>query len=197
MGKASGQPSPEIQQGMLSNQSALVKIAQGQAEQGTQLFQTSFPGFQSAEDFYRSISSGDPYAISRAIAPATQEITKQADAAKANILQNSAPGGQKNLALEMVDVNRGAQAGDLASNAYLQSFPALAQLAGQGISQGIQSAGTGISGYGTANQGLGELGQLQFQQQQLRSQQKGQMFGGLESMLGAGAELGSAAILAP
>ena len=181
---------------MLANQTALTQIAQQSAERGSELFSSSFPGFQEAEQFYRSLSTGDPSTIARAIAPATQQITKQADAAKANILRTGPPGGEKNLALEMVDVNRGAQAGDLASNAYLNSFNALAQLAGQGVTQSIQSSGTGISGYGTSNQGYGELGQLQYQQQALRAQQKGQMFGGLESLVGAGAELGSAAILA-
>lgn len=173
-----------------------MNIAEGQAKNAQELFSESYPGFQSAEQFYQGISTGDPYAISRAISPATQQITAQAKAAKTQILQNAPPGGEKNLALEMVDVNRGAQIGDLATNAYLNSFNSLAQLAGQGITQSIQSAGTGISGLGTANQGLGELGQLQFQQQQLRAQQKGQMFGGLESLVGAGAELGSAALLA-
>ena len=173
-----------------------MEIAQGQAKNAQQLFGESFPGFVKAEDFYSGLASGDPATIARAIAPATQQITQQAAGAKANILRTAPPGGEKNLALEMVDVNRGAQTGSLASNAYLQSFPALAQLSGQGISQNIQSAGTGISGYGTANQGLGQLGELQYQQQALRAQEKGNMFGGLESLVGAGAELGSAAILA-
>src|SRR5690349_620589 len=120
-GKGSSGVSPEVQQGELNNQSALVGIAKEQNQRAGQLFDTSFPGFQTAENFYGSLSTGDPYAITRAIAPATQQITQQADAAKANILRTGPPGGEKNLALEQVDVNRGAQVGNVASSAYTGS----------------------------------------------------------------------------
>ena len=171
MGGKSGGLSQNVQDTMAANSTALTKIAQEQAGHGTQLFETAFPGFQTAEDFYRVAATGDPYNLARITAPAAQAVTKQADAAKKNILQNTAPGGTRNLALEEVEVNRGAQVGGMESQAYLNAFPSLAQLAGQGVNQSISAAGTGISGYGTANQGLASLGNLQIQSAQLQAEE--------------------------
>ena len=199
MGGKSQGVSPEVSQGELNNQNQLVAIAQQQNQRGTQLFNESFPGFQKAEDFYSTLSTGDPYAISRAIAPAAQQITAGADAAKANILRTGAPGGEKNLALEQVDVQRGAQVGSTAASGYLNSFNALAQLAGQGVNQSIASAGTGISGYQAGTQALGQLGNQQLEAQQMQAQEKGSTFGSLAglggSVAGAAGEAGSFATL--
>lgn len=193
--------SPEVQQGELANQSALTAIAQEQNKRAGQLFDTSFPGFQKAEDFYGVLSTGDPYAISRAISPAVQNITQQADAAKAQILRTAPPGGEKNLALEQVDVNRGAQIGNVASSAYTGSYNALANLAGQGIQQSISSVNSGIGAYSAGNQALGQLGSQQLEAQQINSQEKGGMFGALGSLggglfEGAGAAGGFAPLFA-
>lgn len=174
MGKSQGL-SPEVEAGQLQNSQALVKIAQEQAAHGTQLFNLTEPGLASAENFYSTLSTGDPYAIARAIAPATQQITQATESAKKNILQNAPAGGEKNLALEQADVARGSEVGKLASGAYTGSFNALAQLAGQGVGESISAAGTGISGFSAANQGLSQLGQEQIQQ-------KGAQLGALTSL---------------
>jgi len=183
VGKGGGL-SQDVQKGMLANETALVDIAKTQSQNSQQLYGEAFPGFVKAEDFYQALSSGDPYAISRAIAPSAQQITQAADAAKANILRTAPSGGERNLALEQVDVNRGAEIGSTASQAYLNSFNALAQLAGQGVGEGISSAGVGISGLSSANQGLGELGQLQIQNQQVSNESKGATLGALASLGG-------------
>jgi hypothetical protein len=196
MGKGSTGPSPAVQQGLLSNETALTGIAEQQNTNAQQLYQASFPGFQSAEQFYGALSTGDPYAIARAISPATQQITEQADAAKANILRNSPAGGEKNLALEQVDVNRGAAVGGTATNAFLGSYNALAQLAGQGINENISSAGVGVSGLSAGSQSLQGLGQLQLEGQEIQAQQKGSTLGAFSSLAGSGAELGSAGKIA-
>ncbi len=189
MGGGKGGLSNSVQQGELANSNALVKIAQQQATNSQQLFNESQPGFNSAEQFYSALATGDPSTIMRAIAPATQQIGQATAASKANILNTAPAGGEKNLALEEADVNQGAQVGNLASQGYLNSFNALAGLAGQGIGQSISAAGTGISGYEQSNQALGQLGNQQVQQ-------KGATLNALGSLVNAGATLGSAAIKA-
>jgi hypothetical protein len=188
-GKAAG-PRPSVTNAQVANASALSQIAETQAGEGAQLFGTSFPGFQSAEQFYGALSTGSPAAIATAIAPAAQQISQAASSAKQNILQNAPPGGEKNLALENVDVSQGAQIGNVASQGYLGSFNALASLAGQGISQGTAAAGTGISGLGTANTGLSNLASQQLETQQLQAQEKAGAFGGIAGLAESGAELG-------
>jgi|SRR5579863_106023 len=184
MGKSSGL-SDSVQQGMLQNDTALVQLAQQQAGRGTQLFDASFPGFQQAENFYGTLGTGDPYAIARATTPATQQITQATQSAKQNIIQNAPEGGEKNLAIEMADVNRGAQVGSVTSGAFLNSFNALANLAGQGVNQSISSAGTAVSGLNASNQGFANLGNLQIQQ-------KGAQLGALTSLGQDAATVGAA-----
>lgn len=176
--------SPEIQQGELNNSNQLVALAQQQGANSQQLYNASFPGFQQAENFYSTIATGDPGKIAAATAPAVQQIDAATTSAKQNILNNSPNGGEKNLALEQADVARGAKVGDVTSQGYLNSFNALASLAGQGVGEGISSAGTGISGFNSANSGLGQIGQQQIQQQQLQQQAKGATLGAVGGLAG-------------
>lgn len=175
--------SDSVQQGELANSNALVQLAQGQASNSNQLFKSAFPGFTQAENFYGDLSTGDPTAIARAISPATQQISAATAGAKQNILNNSPAGGERNLALEQADVNQGAQVGSAASGGYLNSFNALAQLAGQGVGESTSAASTGISGYTGANQGLGQLGNQQIEQKGAQLGAVGSLAGSLSSGL--------------
>jgi hypothetical protein len=183
MGSKSSGLSPAVQQGELANSTALTQLAQQQAGNATQLFQSAFPGFQQAENFYGDLSTGDPSAIARAISPATQQIGAATAGAKANILNNAPAGGERNLAIEQADVNQGAQVGSTATSGYLNSFNALAQLAGQGVGQSTAAAGAGTSAYGTANQGLGQLGNQQIEQKGAQLGAVGSLAGSLSSGL--------------
>jgi hypothetical protein len=183
MGKSAGL-SPSVTSGITANADALTAIAQTQSNNSNQLFQESQPGFQQAESFEGSLASGDPYKIAAAISPATQKISQATAGAKANIMNNAPSGGEKNLALEQADVSQGAQVGGTATNAYLNSFNSLAQLASQGIGESTSAAGTGISGFGAANQGLSQVGQLQIEQ-------KGAQLGALSSFGGDLAKVGA------
>lgn len=165
-----------------ADENQLVQIAQGQASNADSLFKSSFPGFQSAENFYTQLSSGDPYAISRALAPVATQADTAAAGAKKNILQTGPAGGEKNLALEQVDVNRGATVGDAASKGYSGSFNALASLAGQGIGESQSATGAALQGYGTA-------GNMALQEQQLQIQQKGNTLGAFSSLGGDAASI--------
>ncbi len=184
MGGAAKGDSAAATQSEINNSNALTSIAQTQSGNANQLFQASFPGFQSAENFNQTLSTGDPYAIARAVAPADQQITAATTGARNNILNNAPAGGEKNLALEQASVNQGAQTGSVASQGYLNSFNSLAQLAGSGIGLGNSAAGTAISGLGSANQGFGNVVNQ-------GNQQKGATLGALGSLAGVGGTLGS------
>lgn len=155
---------PALQSAEVANTQALTALATQSQQQGEQLFNTTFPGLQTAENAAATLASGDPSAIARLIAPATQQITQATAGAKQNILNNAPSGGEKNLALESADVSQGAQVGSLASQGYNNSFNSLAQLAGQGVSQGQGATGLAISGLNASNQGLGNVVQQNIQE---------------------------------
>lgn len=169
---------------MLSNETAMVKLAQEQEKNSQTLFNLTEPGLVQSENYYETLASGDPGAIMRAIAPGAQQVSEATAGAKSNIMANSPAGGEKNLALELTDVNRGAQVGQMAAGATLKAPDALAKLSGQGIGESQSAAGIASSTYGSANSGLASLGQLNIQDQQLQMEQKGQSLGALGSLGG-------------
>jgi hypothetical protein len=179
---------------MLQNETALTTIARDSAKRADQLYNLTEPGLARAEDFYTALSSGDPAAIMQAISPATQQITKAGEGAKKEILASPGGGGEKNLALEEVDVNKGAEVGKVASGAYTGSFNALGQLAGQGISESGGMTSNATSAYSAGSSTLSSLGSLNLQDKQLQMEQKGQSMGGIGSLIGAGAGAAGAAI---
>ncbi len=179
--------SAAAQQAELNNSNTLTSIASGQAANANQLFSASFPGFQSAENFNQTLSTGDPYAIARAVAPADQQITAATTGARNNILNNAPAGGEKNLALEQADVNQGAQTGSVASQGYLNSFNSLAQLAGSGIGLGNSATSSALSGLNSANSGYNNV----YNQ---NAESKGSTLGALGSLGNIGATLGAAAL---
>lgn len=186
MGKGGSTPgiSPGVQQGLLSNENALVQIAQQQSGNAEQLYKLTEPGLVTAENFYETLASGDPGAIMRAIAPTAQAASSAATGAKSNIMANAPPGGEKNLALEQVDVNRGAEIAKTASGASLAAPNALGQLAGQGVGESISASGAATGALSAGSSTLGSLGGLQLQGQQLQMEQKGQQLGVLGSAVG-------------
>lgn len=197
MGKGSSSPGPSapVTTGLQNDENALVGIASQQAQNAQQLYNTAEPGFQTAEAFYSALASGDPGAISRAIAPEAQQINQEKTGAQKNILATAPAGGEKNLALEMADVNAGSEVGKAAGGAYTGSFNALGALAGQGVGESTASAGAATSAYSAGGTQLSSLGNLQIEGQQLQMEQKGQELGAFSSLASTGAELGTAGIL--
>lgn len=130
------------QAGLADQLKSLLSQQQGES---SQLFGLAFPGLETSQNFYEGLASGDPGKIAALIAPAAQQVTQAATGAKQNIIANAPAGGEKNLALEQVDVDRGAQVGSLASQGYTSAFSALAQLGGQGVGLGQGAASTAIS----------------------------------------------------
>lgn len=185
MGKAQTGVSNQVSSAENSNEQALVSLASQQNANSQQLFNQTAPGLTAAENFYSSLATGNPASIATASAPAIQQITQATAGAKQQILNNAPAGGEKNLAIENADVAQGAKIGDVTSGAYLNSYNALAQLAGQGINQSISAAGTGISGLSSANTALGQIGQQQIEAEQMQAQQKGASLGALSSLGGS------------
>ena len=141
-----------------------------------------------------TLAAGDPGSIQRAVAPQAQQIAQAAQGADANIMANAPAGGEKNLALEQVDVNRGAQIGNATSGAVQSAYQSLGNLAGQTIPEALggQSAASGSLSAGIS--GFGTLGGLQLQSQQLQMEQKGQELGAFGSLGGDAAQLGTGAM---
>jgi hypothetical protein len=178
--------SPATQTALTTDESALVGLAGQQAQNSQQIYNLEEPGLVQATDFYSELASGSPAAIMRAIAPTAQAASQATAGAKANIMANDPAGGEKNLALEMTDVNRGRQIASTASGASLGAENALAKLGTQGIGLSEGAAGTAISGYGAAAGSTAQLGGLELQSQQLQMEQKGQSLWPVGALLSGG-----------
>ena len=147
-GGVTNQQAENAQSGLATQLTSLLGQQQGESNQ---LFNLAFPAMQQSTSFYESLASGDPTKIAQVIAPATQQISQASAGAKQNILNTAPAGGEKNLALEQVDVNQGAQVGSLASQGYTSAFSALGQLGASGVGQSQNAASTAISAGSQAN----------------------------------------------
>lgn len=189
-------PSPQVSQGLLNDDTALVNIANQQEQNSQQLFNLGEPAFIQSLNYDETLASGDPGAVLRAIAPQTQQINQATAGAKANIMATEPAGGEKNLALENADVARGAQVGNVASGAIQNSYKALGQAGGQAIGQSQSGIGEAIGAESAGAGALSNLGNLQVAEQQVQAESKGQSLGLLGGLAGDAAGLGGAGKLA-
>jgi hypothetical protein len=163
----------------------MAQTGQQSAAEGSQLFNLALPGLEQSEAYYGKLASGDPTALSRANAPAIQQIGAASDSAKKSIVQDNPRGGERNLALEEADITKGAQTSQLTTGSYVNSFGSLAGLGGQNVSQGTAATSTGLQGMNAAANQYGQL-------QQLNNSQKATSLGFLGSLAGAGATITAA-----
>jgi len=180
-GSSTTAPSPQVTSGMTADQNALAALVNQQTQQSDQLFSLTEPGLVTAENYYQTLASGDPGAIMRAIAPQAQQTSQAAAGAKKNIMDNAPAGGEKNLALEQVDVNRGAQIAGSASGAVQAAPASLGKIAGQGIGESQTATGLASGALGQSLSGWSSLGGMQLQEQQIQAQEKGQQLGAASS----------------
>jgi hypothetical protein len=141
-------------------------IAQGQLDLANKQQQESEatlgvvkPGLSIAEKYYQSLSSGDPNAIMAAIGPAVGQIGSQTEQAKKQITEGTPRGGAQDLALAEADISKAGQVGNLETQAYTGSFPALASLfqGGAGISiNQIANAIASAQGASTTTAAVGQ-----------------------------------------
>jgi len=126
-------------------------LEQQQNQRSQQLYNLTYPGIQSAESFYQQLSTGNPQAIQTATAPATEQIAKNYQQASQNISQTMPRGGARDLALQQAQISEAGQIGSTEANAYLGSFPALANLAQGGIGLSLGEVTSALSAFGGAS----------------------------------------------
>jgi hypothetical protein len=165
------------------------QLAQQQEQQSASLFNTAFPGFQTAESYYQALASGDPSKIFQAVAPAIQQISQNTAGEKEQIRQNMPRGGQENLALSEADISKTAQIGGLEQTAYTGSFPALASMGSTGIGLSNNEIANAISAFSGASTTYANVAEQQ-------AQGKGASKGFMGDVAQAGGEIGAAALLA-
>jgi hypothetical protein len=183
-GPVSNTTAENSQASLATNLSNLLTTQEGNSQQ---LFNTAFPAYSQATDFFSALASGSPDLIQKVIAPAAQQINQATAGAKQNILQTSPAGGERNLAISEADVNQGKAIGDLAAQGYTGSFNSLAQLGASGIGASQGAAGTAI---GAGQASSADWSQI-FQQ---NIQQKGAQLGAFGGLGSDVASLGGAAI---
>ena len=184
MSKPSGE-SQSLQDSQTNLANQMAATGKQSAAEGSTLFNLALPGLEQSESYYNKLATGDPAALSRANAPAIQEIGSKSNAAKKNIIADTPRGGERNLALEEADLTKGAQVSNLTTGSYVGSFGSLAGLGGQNVSQGTAATGTGLQGMNSAANQYGQL-------QQLNNEQKATQLGFLGSIAGAGATAAAA-----
>jgi len=154
-----GNSSTENTQQQLTNEQ--MSLADQQNQRAQQLFNLSLPGYKTAENFYSELASGNPSIMAAALAPAQGEISKNTAATKANILANAPRGGEQQLAMQEADIAGASQRSSLASNAFLSSFPALANIAGSTGGLSVNSVANAIASFGGASSSNQALAQEQ------------------------------------
>lgn len=169
-GKGSAGLTPTETKDLTTSEDALTKLVTQQAGNAESLYNLTEPGLVQAENFYSTLASGDPSAIMRATAPTAQAASSAAAGARANIMANAPPGGEKNLALEKVDIDRAAQIAKTSSGASLGAENALAKLGTEGVGLSERATGAAVGAAG----GLSGLGSMRLQSQQQQMEQKGQ-----------------------
>lgn len=128
------------------------KNANTAAQESQQTYKTTAPGLSTAENYYQALASGNPAALFKTIAPAVGQINQNSEAAANQIKQTTPRGGAQDLALQQNDITKAANVGNLATNAFTSSFPALASLAGTGLGLSTNELSNAIAGLSTASQ---------------------------------------------
>ncbi|KKL49864.1 hypothetical protein LCGC14_2311260, partial [marine sediment metagenome] len=126
--------------------------------------------FDPALDYWSSILQGG-HAANLALGPESQAIRGGFDVAQRNIEQNLPRGGERNLSLAQLEIEKGGRLGNLPTIARRQAAGSLAQLSGIpfGVGSAAGAQATGLAGnllnYGVSQQqqalggatGIGEL----------------------------------------
>lgn len=185
MGKQQAGEDATLQAAQANLANVMASTGQQSAEEGSTLFNLALPGLEQSEAYYGKLASGDPLALARANAPAIQQITGNANSAKKNIIADNPRGGERNLALEESDLTSGAQISQLTTGSYTGSFPSLAGLGGQNVSQGNQATSTGIQGMNAAANQYGQI-------QQINQESKATTLGAFSAFAGSGMGLAAA-----
>lgn len=177
--------------GLTQQQQGAADIA---SKESQATYKTTAPGLSTAENYYQALASGNPAALFKTIAPAVGQINQNSEAAANQIKQTTPRGGAQDLALQQNDITKAANVGNLATNAFTSSFPALASLAGTGLGLSTNEMSNAIAGLSTASQTNTGLMNAQAEGKASTMGMLGSLTGGLGdifgSALGAGGALG-------
>lgn len=150
-----GGPSQQVQQGQINAANATANLENTLAGEAGQVYSTTEPGLQTAENYYSQIASGNPQAIQSAIAPSLSSIEQSTNTAKQQAMETLPAGGALQEALATAPIQEAGQIGSLVSQTYAGSFPALENMAQTGIaastgesSAATNAAATSASAYG-------------------------------------------------
>jgi hypothetical protein len=150
------------------------------------------PGLKTAEDYYASLATGDPTKIMAAIGPAVSQIGSQTAQAKKQITEGTPRGGAQDLALAEADISKAGQVGNLETQAYTGSFPALASLFQGGAGISVSQIANAIASAQGASQTTAAVGQEQASAKASTMGMFGAMAGGAGEALSGGFASGGA-----
>lgn len=180
-------PSDEFKKGELQlkdKQLGLAEEAQGWAREDRAF---GIPLRDMAANFYKSLASGDPNTIMKAISPTVSQINTGTRAVQDRIMTEAPRGGEQRLAMQNAEIARTAQIGDTVNRAHTSAFPALAQMGQGGLGLSLQQIAAALGGYRGADQSLANLGQAE-------AQGKASTMGFLGSLAGMGGLIGGGAM---
>jgi hypothetical protein len=152
-----GGPSASSEQTQSQLTQQQIATSQQANAESAQTYATTAPGLSTAENYYQSLASGNPSAIFQSIAPAVGQVNAASQGAVQQIQQNMPRGGAEQLAVANVEQQRAGQIGNLGTQAYTGSFPALAALSQGGLSLSANELANSISAgsaASSANEGL-------------------------------------------
>ncbi len=180
-------PSQKTQDTQNQLTQAQIATQQQQQQQSNQLFGTSFPGFKQAESYYQALASGDPSKTAAAIGPAVGNINTQSQSAVKQIRDNMPRGGAEQVAEGNVEQQRAGQIGNLTTQAYTGAFPALGALSQGGIGLASNEISNAIQAGAAGSQSNAQSASMQ-------TQGKASTMSFLASLVGAGGQIGAAAL---
>ena len=181
-----GGPSKQTQ----AAQTALAQeqTAAGQQSQArsAQTYATTFPWLQTAGNYYNTLATGSPTALSTAVAPVAENVAQTTNAAENQLRTLYPRGGAQDTAIANLEATKTGTIGQATNQAYTSAFSSLAALSGQGMGLSVNEMANAIAGLGQSSATLGALGNEQ-------AAGKAATLGFVGSLAGSGAEMAAMA----
>lgn len=142
-----------------------------------------------AIDFNKALSSGDPAAIMKALAPSLAGFSQARNTAREGIFESLRPGAARDISLAQNDIGNANQIAGLRAQKVLEAPDKLANI-GSGLgSFSLQELGAGISAGQTGISALGGASNSNQAVLSAQEQAKASTLGFLGNVVGAGAGL--------
>lgn len=156
-------PSQQVTQGQINAANASANLSNTLAGEAQQVYSTTEPGLQTAENYYNLIASGSPQAIQSAIAPSIGAIEQSTNTAKQQAMETLPAGGALQEALATAPIQEAGQIGQLVSQTYASSFPALANMAQTGIAASTNASNAATNATATSASAYGNVAEQEAQ----------------------------------